>query len=1268
MWSRLTTALAKACSPTKRLRQLGFSLLAALALATGAHAQVTCPTEPCAHGPLTQSGTNSRYWVRPDTGKPVVLVGSHTWNDFQDIGTGGTAPAFDFNAFVSFLQAHGHNATILWKKDMPTECNWQLGLNWVQTPWPWNRNGPGNASDGQLKFDLTSFNATFFNRLHARALQLYQANIYAFIEIFDGNNSGSTRCGTNTSPNGDGGPFTGVNNINGVNDNYTSGTAGVGAFTMTTTNGVTAAEDAFVQHLVSVMDDLPNVVYEIAEEQPGTSFSGTSGYGGASSLTFWAPHVFSVIRAAEASLPIQHPVGIGSMNSADFTGGDAALYASTADWIGPQINNNFANQFPANVAVNNQGKVVMNDSDHAQDPQTLLNANGTVNDAQDRKWLWENITQGAGSVTLMDPYDIDFHTTSPVRNTCPGSVANSICSPTSSVDAKWNPLRNAIGYVLKATNLLDLSSMTPQAALSSTGFALANTSAFNSGFLVYQPNSGAFTVNLTSQAGNVLTVQWLNPQTGVLTSAGTVNGGSAAQSFTAPSGTDAVLILIFQAPPVTPYHIPAGLGWQRLTGSAMQPNGEPGGAGDVCPPNNFVSGYAFDDRCYNVELAWSSGINDTKYNRMIILGGGHTDYSGNEIYAIDFSSGAWRMHRAVNPSLVGGGETTSDGRMQSSHTYEGLTYLKHLELLVKNGGCLAGSSCPISHAQWTIDLNSIPASCYATTQGGSACTPIENRIDGTQTGIAFTSVAGGHTDQPICDYWDKTLSAVADNKVYCWYPNGTVPNLLQIDYDNHINTMIGNGSSQSFSYDGAIEQRTGKYLVAGSGLIGYFDLTNSGAFTTLSSTGCSPITSVPYPGLAYDPVSQHIMGWPGTGLTVYEIIITGSSVTCTAMNLGAVTPPTSTVGTTGTGVMGRFAYMPSEDAFLMAASNTGAPANNYVYAWRRRIAPDANTYAFRCAQAGVIQCDPMDTTADTVPYFQDSNSNPADGVLDLTSAPPGSGSSGSAMLNIPANVNYADISHNWNKGWPQGFGQNSHFYVQYRYKMDTNFANFDWHANTGAGHKFSIFHYTGKTCGGVEITTQDQNQRGYPQMYSSCGSNNFNVDLGNNDFLYEQGNPVDGVTNTNTPYNCHRNFATIQECASVEDGNFAGWVAHPGEWLTFYYDIQIGTWQGNNSHVNGYFGYQGQPLIQFVNYNTAIDCNNSPPASNCLTDPAVFNHYDFLAYVTSWSGGVGNTPQMNVWYGGAIVSTQPIPDPAVPSGGGPTLPSPPINLTATPGS
>jgi hypothetical protein len=501
-------------------------------------------------GPLVQSSTNSRYFVIQGTTQAVLLSGSHTWNDFLDIGLNGSPTTFDFNGFVSFLTAHGQNATILWRKDLPVECGWINGTD-VQTPWPWLRPGPGTASDGQPKWDLTQFNQAFFDRLRQRVMQLQQSGIYAIIELFDGNNVASARCG-NSSPNGDGFPFTGVNNINGVDDGYTSGSTGVGSFTMTTNNAVTNAQDAFVKKTIDTLNDLPNVLWELAEEEPGNGsfFTGTSGYGGASTMQFWAPHMVGLIKAYEGGgtwegitypgKPFKHPVGIGAMSSQDPD--DQALYSSPVDWLAPTISSNWSNQAPGTVSTNNQSKVVINDSDHSFDAATILNSDGTVNNPKVRAYQWENITDGAAGVLFMDPYDIYLPSTSPVRNTCSTPV-NGIC--TGGPDAKYEPFRTSLGYVPPMETKLDLVKTTPQPSLSSTGFCLADAVASGAEYLVYAPNGGAFTVNLSATTHN-LNVQWIDPTTGAVTNAGTVIGGSSSQSFTPPWGSshDAVLYLV----------------------------------------------------------------------------------------------------------------------------------------------------------------------------------------------------------------------------------------------------------------------------------------------------------------------------------------------------------------------------------------------------------------------------------------------------------------------------------------------------------------------------------------------------------------------------------------------------------------------------------------------------------------------------------------------------------------------------------------------------
>lgn len=496
-------------------------------------------------GPLKHSTVNNRYFVDP-SGKPVYLTGSHTWDDFQDTSTAATPAAFPFSQYVAMLKANGHNATILWHKELPRECNWQNSHNYNLLQQPWLRNGGGAASDGLPKFDLTQFDQTFFDRMRSEAVALQQNGIYAIVELFDGNNLTTTRCGTNTSPNGDGFPLTGANNINSIDDGYTgSGACGVQAVTpasSSTNPNLLAIQDAYVKKMIDTLNDLPNVLWEVAEEQPGASFSTCSGgWGGASAMTFWAPHILSTIKTYEATKPFQHLVGIGSMNSNDFATNEPALYTSGFDWIGPQFNNNFSNQFPCTPYASNSGKLVINDTDHSCGASTLVvSSTGAVNDTQIRQSIWGTFTSGGSGYVFMDPYVVWLGVNN--RNPC-ASPVNDICPQPM---AKWDPFRAAMGYVNNKLmpRLVNLLAMTPQPSLCSTTHCLANNSATGFEFVVYSTAASSFTVNLSGQSGRLVNVEWLDPTTGVLTPGNSVNGGTS-QTFNAPWGNthDAVLHL-----------------------------------------------------------------------------------------------------------------------------------------------------------------------------------------------------------------------------------------------------------------------------------------------------------------------------------------------------------------------------------------------------------------------------------------------------------------------------------------------------------------------------------------------------------------------------------------------------------------------------------------------------------------------------------------------------------------------------------------------------
>ena len=125
----------------------------------GAGAGEPPPAAPIS-GPLRAS-KNPNYF-EDATGKPLILCGSHSWNTLQDWGTDGAVRPLDFEAFVGFLKAHGHNFTLLWYTELPKfrglPSTEKSPPDFTVGPHPWMRTGPGNATDGGLKFDLTKFN------------------------------------------------------------------------------------------------------------------------------------------------------------------------------------------------------------------------------------------------------------------------------------------------------------------------------------------------------------------------------------------------------------------------------------------------------------------------------------------------------------------------------------------------------------------------------------------------------------------------------------------------------------------------------------------------------------------------------------------------------------------------------------------------------------------------------------------------------------------------------------------------------------------------------------------------------------------------------------------------------------------------------------------------------------------------------------------------------------------------------------------------------
>jgi hypothetical protein len=84
---------------------------------------------------------------------------------------------------------------------------------------------------------------------------------------------------------------------------------------------------------------------------------------------------------------------------------------------------------------------------------------------------------------------------------------------------------------------MNLAAMTPQSALSSTNYCLANP---GHEYLVYQPGAGAFTVTLAAGEYNY---EWFNPLDQQVAGTGLLKVTGGKFTFTPPVSGDAVLYL-----------------------------------------------------------------------------------------------------------------------------------------------------------------------------------------------------------------------------------------------------------------------------------------------------------------------------------------------------------------------------------------------------------------------------------------------------------------------------------------------------------------------------------------------------------------------------------------------------------------------------------------------------------------------------------------------------------------------------------------------------
>ena len=470
-----------------RVATMATVLLVPVALVWAAGAPTAAQGAPAA-GPLRVHPSNPRYFT-DGTGRAVLLVGSHTWPNLVDMGTTDPPPPFDFDGYLDFLAEHGHNFIRLWAWESTT---WDTRGNREQrrhhcAPQPYARTGPGKALDGKPRFDLTKYDPAYFDRLRRRVEAAGQRGIYVSVMLFEG-------WAMQHSPGAwEGHPFHPKNNANGIDGDANGDGKGLEVHELADPK-VTAVQQAYVRQTIDTVGDLDNVLYEISNENHPPS-------------TKWQYHIIGFIHRYEKKRPKQHPVGM----TFQYKGGrNRDLFAGPADWVSPNPSTDVPKpyNYRDNPPPADGRKIVLTDTDH------LWGIGG------DYRWVWKSLLRGLNPI-FMDPYD--------------GKVLG-LRHP-----ENWPALRRAMGDVLRLSRRMDLAAMTPQGDLASTGYCLANPAKEGAAYLVYLPEGGKATVDLSAAEGPMV-AEWFDPKTGKTVRSGTATGG-ARREFAAPFEGDAVLYL-----------------------------------------------------------------------------------------------------------------------------------------------------------------------------------------------------------------------------------------------------------------------------------------------------------------------------------------------------------------------------------------------------------------------------------------------------------------------------------------------------------------------------------------------------------------------------------------------------------------------------------------------------------------------------------------------------------------------------------------------------
>jgi len=281
--------------------------------------------------------------------------------------------------------------------------------------------------------------------------------------------------------------------------------------------------------------------------------------------------------------------------------------------------------------------------------------------------------------------------------------------------------------------------------------------------------------------------------------------------------------------------------------------------------------------------AWNGGAYDTKRDLMLVWGGGHADYAGNEIYGFNVNTYKWEAITRPSIGPYDGLEFLSDGAPNSRHAYDGEIYIDGAQDKFFMLGNHLYRNAQSTQVPWVYDFIAKKWSQLALPQGKAQANTIS----------AFDPVTGRIfiNNKEYLQYLETSSGEITDQQ---WKiaSNGGLPYKGTMAIDPKMRRLVYLGIGADYVWDISGETVTR---------------------SVLGATGDENVLESYYPGLDYNSKQEKLVAWVG-GADVYVInweTNNWDKITPAADN--AVTPPTKRFN----GTFGRFRYVPSKDVFII---------------------------------------------------------------------------------------------------------------------------------------------------------------------------------------------------------------------------------------------------------------------------------------------------------------------------------------------------------------